>query len=583
MVWRCLLSLNVILFSAFSNLSGVEAQIFKKEEVPVFLGKDRLLSVKDFHGIVFQKKQIAVAPDAIKRLDDTRAFIEHLLAENIKVYGLTTGFGDLREKSVSPVQASLLSRNIILSHDAGIGKSIDLEKVRGAMLLRAYSLSKGYSGFKNESLQTLVDMINRDVIPEVPSYGSLGASGDLALLSRLGHAMMGGKEAFVYVKGVKMTAEAAFAQEGIKPFVPEAKEGLALTNGTSFMASGLTLAYLRQLHIYENMFALLHLYLNATRSIDAAFYANINDLRYDDGQTFVASLLFEGLKGSPLCNRTGIQNDYSQRCLPQIFGPKVDEFLHLSQSIFNELEAVTDNPLIFRDEEISQDVNPERIINYKGKKWCILSGGNFHGEKLATYADILAQLNAKICLTLERHLTFLNNPSRNKGVCPIYLIKNTESAGLLSGFMIPQYVANDVTRRICQLANPMTNANITSSNEAEDIVSYGNAAIDKLNEQLDLMEELLKIYAVCTSQAYSLTKQEYEASGSLLQPDLLCERIFALLRETGPFPVEEDVCFKCYYERAGSILKDTKLREATGMPLSQKIGLESAESKAQTR
>lgn len=543
----------------------------KKQEID--LGHTRVFTIEDFISVINRKKTISLDESSAIRLDETREFVNYLLKNQIKVYGLTTGFADLRDKSVSASEASQLSSNILLSHDAAIGESLDLDIIRGAMVLRANALSKGYSGFERDSLQTLISMINADIIPEIPSTGSLGASGDLALLARLGRAMQGSSEVQVYVKNEKMTAKQALEKFNIKPFNPTAKEGLALTNGTSFMASALAVAYTKQLHLYENIFALINLYLSATHSIDAAFNASIQRVRKQEGQEHVADIIRSTLQDSPLIDQESVQDDYSQRCIPQIFGPKIEDFLHLSSQVFNELDAVTDNPLIFRNNEISPDVSKKRIISYKDQNWTVLSGGNFHGEVIAKTADELVAFNPKIALTLERHLTFLNNPARNKGQFPSYLIENEKKIGLQSGFMIPQYVANALTQKICSLANPVTNFNLTSANESEDIVSYGNSATEKLLHQLKLMEQLSSVYLVCVSQAYSITKRKYEEFNGKLNPNIISEKLFNEVQSFIHFPINQDVSFDALYKQMTLLLQSGKFREIIDRPLEKKLGI----------
>lgn len=541
------------------------------QEVEIDIGPMSQLTIEDFFEAVYCGKKLSMNESTIKRLDETRKFVDFLLEQKVKVYGLSTGYADLRDKVISPEDAGRLSENILLSHDAGIGRSLPLDIVRGAMILRANSLSKGYSAFEAKNLQILIDMINADIIPDIPCNGSLGASGDLALLARLGRAMQG-HDVTVYFKGVAMKAGDALAKADIVPWIPSAKEGLALTNGTSFMAAMMATAYLKQLHIYENIFAMTGLYLTATRSVDVAFSTCIQEVRKQPGQIFIADLLKEIISDSPLIDREDVQNDYSQRCLPQIFGPKIEDFLHASGKVFNELNAATDNPLIFRNEEISEDITENRIIRFNDERWAVISGGNFHGEVLATVADELVVFNAKIALTLERHLTFLNNPNRNKKL-PAYLVTDEKNTGLYSGFMIPQYTGNDLTQKICALAHPVANFNLTSANESEDIVSYGTAAAQKLLEQLHYLEKLTVVYLTVVGQGYSIARQQYLDKGGVLSPESTTEKLFAEVHSYVAFPVVKDVPFDGIYEMLNGLLNSGKLRTIIGNPLCKKLGV----------
>lgn len=391
------------------------------------LGKGLSLSLLDFADVVYKDKKIGLEQASLQRALQTRRFIDYLLQNKIKAYGITTGFADLRDRCVLPDETSQLSINLIRSHDAGIGKPLSNDIVLGAMLIRANSLAKGYSGFKPASFATLIEMINSKIIPEIPCSGSLGASGDLAYFARLGMAMMG-EEVPVFYKDRKMTAKQALNDAGIAPFEPSAKEGLALTNGTSFMSSMLSIAYLRQLHEWENIFALQTLFLNAIGFIPGAFSGSIQEVRNQRGQTLFAEIIRNLTSGSPFRDPEGVQNDYSIRCLPQILGAKLDVFLDQFPIIVKELNAATDNPLIFKDEEISDDVEKSSLLPFEGSLWSVISGGNFHGEYMTSAADCLCQANAKIALTMERQLTYVLNPARNKGKFPVYLITNPENA-----------------------------------------------------------------------------------------------------------------------------------------------------------
>ncbi len=489
---------------------------------PQYLGEEIQLSLEDFARVVYQGSGVALSEPTVVRLQETRNLIDVLLEQKVKVYGLTTGFANLRNRTIPPEKASELSENLIRSHDAGIGPCMPKEVVRGAMLLRINSLAKGHSGFSLEALQTLVQMLNADIIPDIPATGSLGASGDLATLARLGRAMMG-DPVMVTNGDTRCLAAEALKKHGITPFRPRAKEGLALTNGTSFMASMLAHAYMQEIHHVETMLALQALFLNSVQALDAAFSESIHHVRNQKGQSQVAKILAKFLHNSPFVDSKKVQDDYCIRCLPQIFGPKIELILSQRDVICNELDAVTDNPLLFKNEEILDSIAARYQMQVGGDRWAILSGGNFHGENLATSADVLCMANAKLALTLERQITYVLNPDRNGHVLPTYLICNEQQQGLLSGFMIPQYTANALAQKICQLANPVSAFNITSANESEDVVSYGASAGQKLLEQLELFRQLLAVYGTVMMQAYSIARLKFPS----LSAGLPCEQLFS--------------------------------------------------------
>jgi histidine ammonia-lyase len=339
--------------------------------------------------------------------------------------------------------------------------------------------------------------------------------------------------------------------------MPGAKEGLALTNGTSFMASMIAIGYLKQWRIWENMFALQGLFLNSVGAMSAAFSGSIQEVRGQRGQKIIAEQLLYMVEGSSFQEKNSVQNDYCIRCLPQIFGPKLDLFIDQYPIVCRELNAVTDNPLIFKDEEISRDV--EKPVSFEGSQWAILSGGNFHGEYLTSVADCLAMANAKIALTLERQMTYVLNPARNRGKLPVYLITETAKSGLLSGYMIPQYSANALAQKICQLGIPAAIFNITSANESEDIVSYGATAGQRWLEQLTLMEELLAIYGTVMAQAYSIARLGCQKMGGI------SEEIFNLIGEG--YPTAGDDPFAARYAAMGDLLASNILRKRVAFPL----------------
>lgn len=518
---------------------------------------DDWISLENFSYILSFPSHLHLCPNVVERLNKTRRFIDHCLQEKISVYGLTTGFADLRSKEISPEKAACLSKNLIHSHDAGIGSPLPMDVTLGAMYLRVHSLSKGHSGFSLESLTPLVRMIEERIIPEIPKTGSLGASGDLAYFARLGRAMMG-EEVLVHYKGEKMSAKQALTMARISPFQPKAKEGLALTNGTSFMASMMAIGYSRLKNWLENLFSLQGLFLCATHASKGAFCEMIQDVRHQEGQSCVASLLRPFFENNATSE---IQNDYSIRCLPQILGPKLALIWEQEAKLENELNAITDNPLLFCGKEISKDVQEKDLLFFEKEHWAVISGGNFHGENLATTGDLLRMVNAKIALTLERQLTYLMNPARNKHRFPIYLIPKETLAGIHSGHMITQYTANALTHKIATLALPTTHMNITSANEAEDIVSYGATSAEKFLEQMDLLEELLSIYLVVTAQGYSIGRE------SLTIKNAKAEALFETIQEHLELPLKEDAPFEKRYEIASLLLKSGLLQTKIHNPL----------------
>lgn len=519
------------------------------------------ITIKKFLSLLKGDCQIQLSEGLLIDLADTRAFIEHICYEEIKVYGVTTGFGSLRNCAVPPERSALLSENLILSHDAGIGPYFPSDITLGAMILRAISLGKGFSGFSAEGLTTLISMINNRVIPKIPSNGSLGASGDLAFLARLGHAMMGG-DVPVEHNGEVVSASQALGSEKIAKFEPKAKEGLALINGTSFMSSMLAIAYSREEVFLENLLASVGVFLNAVNASQIPFSDAIQVTRNQPGQLLVARLLKRFFPSSSSNRDSDVQDDYCIRCLPQIFGPRIEFILRQKTKIENEMNAATDNPLIFRGSQITPDVDHALRHSFKGEEWAVLSGGNFHGENLTTSADGIALANAKIALTIERQITYMLNSWRNNGILPDYLITNSKESGLQSGFMIPHYTANSIVHKVCLLAQPSSLMNCTSGNESEDVVSYGATACHKLLDQISLMEQLLEIYLLTAFQAYSIFRENNNGFRNSM-----VERMFSSAQDQLAFPALKDESFGQRYDNISSFISSGKLREIAGFPI----------------
>jgi histidine ammonia-lyase len=277
---------------------------------------------------------------------------------------------------------------------------------------------------------------------------------------------------------------------------------------------------------------------------------------------------------SPFINHESTQNDYCIRCIPQIFGPKLEAIKNVYGNIQKELNAVTDNPLIFRNDEISPDVSPERIHTIKSDRWTVLSCGNFHGEYVTAVSDYLAFCNAKIALTLERQMTYMLNPDRNK-LLPTYLVYDKKNVGLLSGYMIVQYTGNALAQKIAHMANPFSSYNLTSGNEAEDVVSYGATSAMRLLEQIDMLHDLNTCYLALVLQAYSITRTNYIKNGITIPQDLPTEKIYQLcMKELKPldYPTVEDIPFDQIYAKLSNLLKTSQIRDIIGAPISSSVG-----------
>ncbi|HEY5235357.1 MAG TPA: aromatic amino acid lyase, partial [Rhabdochlamydiaceae bacterium] len=352
-------------------------------------------------------------------------------------------------------------------------------------------------------------------------------------------------------------------------------EGVAIVNGTSFIISMLSIAYLQELNELENSLALQGLFLNAIGSINPAFNKSVHQIRNHPGQMLVAEILVKHLEFSDFSDWSRVQDDYCIRCMPQIFGPKIETILEQFEKIETELNAVTDSPVFFKDDEISPDVNPKKIWSVNNESWAVLSCGNFHGEGLTTIADTICAANAKIAYTMERQITYMLNPYRNKNQLPIHLITDTRQAGLMSGYMITQYTANALVQRIAQLGTPTSIFNITSGNETEDIVSYGATAAERLLEQLQYLRELNAIYLTVASQAYGINREAHLSSGKTVSPKLLAEQIFEKIQgfTDKTYPTSQEENFEKRYSQAFEVLDSGILGSILGNPLYSQIEL----------
>jgi len=406
---------------------------------------------------------VEISPEAMRRVADSRVVVDSSVARSRVVYGVTTGFGKFSDVVIGPHQVEALQRNLILSHSAGVGRPIDEEVVRGIMLLRINALCKGYSGVRPETLMTLVEMLNRRVHPVVPEKGSLGASGDLAPLAHLCAVMIGAGEAFY--RGRRMSGMEAMRAAGISPVVLQAKEGLALINGTQAMSAFGCLAVSDAEVLAKTADIAAALSVEALRGIPAAFSERLIGVRPHPGAIRSAANLRRLVQGSGLTSAPGevrVQDAYALRCAPQVHGASRDAISHVRTVLEIEINSATDNPLIFPDAPEGED---------------ILSGGNFHGEPVALAMDYLGMAVAELANISERRIERLVNPALSG--LPAFLVRK---GGLNSGFMLVQYTAAALVSENKVLAHPASVDSIPSSANQEDHVSMGTIAARKAVE-----------------------------------------------------------------------------------------------------
>lgn len=400
------------------------------------------------------------------------------------IYGVNTGFGDLASTRVGAEALSQLQRNLLVSHACGVGEEVPQDVVRAMVLLKIKSLGKGHSGVRIETVQRLVDHWNANLFPLVPSQGSLGASGDLAPLSHMVLPLIG--EGEVLIEGTPVPSGEVLAAKGWKPLELGAKEGLALINGTQLMLAYGVMALERLERIADWADALCAWSLEAWHGRTEPFDPAIHQVRNQSNAELVARNVTDWLKGSEwqAVPRTQVQDPYSFRCTPQVHGASRNSLEAARAVLENEVNAVTDNPLIFPEQDK------------------VLSGGNFHGQPLALQLEALALAAHEFGSISERRTFKLLS---GKQGLPAFLASDP---GLNSGFMIPQYTAASLVSQNKQLCAPNVVDTIDSSNGQEDHVSMGANAALKLWKILDNVEQVLAIECITAAQACDLRSPE---------------------------------------------------------------------------
>ena len=456
-------------------------------------------------------EEAEIPQEALRAINHSRAHVEAMLKSGEAVYGLTTGFGKFSEKRIADEDAEQLQRNLIISHACGTGEPLLSESVRAVMLLRINALASGFSGIRLSTMETLLTMLNRGVHPVIPEKGSLGASGDLVPLAHMVLPMIGMGQAEYH--GETLTGSEAMRRAGIPVIKLAAKEGLALINGTQVMTGIGALCVYDAVQLCKNADIIAALTCEAQSSITSAFDARVHALRGHLGQIQCAENLRKLLAGSRLSNECipgKVQDAYSIRCIPQIHGASRDAIEYVFDAVSREINAVTDNPLIFPEEGD------------------VISGGNFHGQPMALALDFLAIALAEFANVSERRTERLVNPYLNNNL-PAFL---TPNGGLNSGFMIAQYAAAALVSENKILAHPASVDSIPSSANQEDHVSMGTIAARKAVEILKNAQRVLAIELFTAGQAAGMM------GASKLAP--ATRAAFDVLREDVPH-IEHDV------------------------------------------
>ena len=446
---------------------------------PVELTGDDL-TIVDVWDVAVDRRPVALSDVGRERVARSRAFLESQVGDH--TYGVNTGFGRFVSESIPPEQAAELQLRLLRSHACGVGEPYPDDVVRGAMLLRANTLAKGYSGARVETVELLVAALTAGLVPHVPSRGSVGASGDLAPLAHLALPLVGEGEATLGDE--RLPGADALRAAGLEPIVLEAKEGLSLINGTQFMTAMAALALMRAQRLARVADIACAMSLEALQGTPTSFHPSIHAARPLPGQTRSAATLRALLAGSAIveshrwCDK--VQDAYSLRCAPQVHGASRDLLDYVERTVEVELNAATDNPLVLLEDEL------------------IVSNGNFHGQPIAMALDCLAIACAELANISERRTERLVNPSLSEGLPP-FLVAREE--GLNSGFMIPQYVAAALVSENKALCHPASVDSIPTSAGQEDHVSMGNGAGLKALQVVANAERVLAIELLAGAQA----------------------------------------------------------------------------------
>ena len=461
------------------------------------------LTLAQLRGVLDGPCTVDLTPAAWVDVDKGAATVAAIVAEGRTVYGINTGFGLLANTSIAPEDLETLQRNLVLSHACGVGRDLDDAVVRLMMVLKIASLSRGASGIRRATLETLIAMVNADVLPCIPAKGSVGASGDLAPLAHMSCVLIGVGEA--RHRGETLDAGAALARAGLKPLTLGPKEGLALLNGTQ-CSTALCLAGLFATEaVYAAAVAAGALSVDALKGSDAPFDARIHVLRGQPGQIAVAERLRALMAGSAIRDShrhdcAKVQDPYSLRCQPQVMGAVLDLLNNAAATLTREANAVTDNPLVFFEDGD------------------VISGGNFHAEPVAFAADQIAMALCEIGNISERRTSILVDP--NMSALPAFLVKES---GLNSGFMIAQVTAAALVAENRMVAHPCSIDTVPTSANQEDHVSMATHGARRLLDMAENSAAVVGIELLAAAQGLEFHRPLTSS------PDL--EKVFAIVRE----------------------------------------------------
>lgn len=459
---------------------------------------------------------VQLSKEAVERILASRKIVDEFVENEDIIYGITTGFGKFSDVSISKEESKLLQKNLIVTHAVGAGKPFETEVVRGIILLRINNLAKGYSGARIETIETMINMLNKQVHPIVPEKGSLGSSGDLAPLSHMVLPMIGlGMAEYM---GEVIPGVDAMKRAGIPVIELTSKEGLALINGTQVMTAVGALTVYDALNLVKVSDIAAALSFEAHNGVVDALDHKVHEVRPHKGQIDTAEILLNLLNESKMTTKQGeirVQDAYSLRCTPQVHGASKDAINYVKEQVEIEINSVTDNPIIF----------PETREG--------ISGGNFHGQPMALSFDFLGIALAELADISERRVERLVNPALSG--LPAFLV---EHGGLNSGFMIVQYSAASLVSENKVLAHPASVDSIPSSANQEDHVSMGTISARKAREIMENVRRVLAMEIMCACQGIDLRGNKGLGKGTEPVYDLVRKYIPKLIEDR---PLYEDI------------------------------------------
>jgi histidine ammonia-lyase len=486
------------------------------------IGKSKL-TLEQVQQVAAMNAKVKLASSAKKKIKEAHDFLKKKSNSGEVIYGVNTGFGILSNVKVESKDLAQLQLNLLRSHAVGTGEPLSREKVRAMVLLRAANLTQGHSGVSVNVVESLIDLLNHDVTPWIPEQGSVGASGDLSPLAHLALVLIG--EGKAYVGGKLVAGKKALEMKKLKPVTLGPKEGLALINGTQFMAALAVFAVLESERLFRVASITSAMTLEALRGTSVAFDEKIHAVRPHPGQIETAKIMRDLLnsprkseisKSHVNCGR--VQDPYSLRCIPQVHGASLDTIRFVRETVEREINSVTDNPLVFT------------------KEGQVLSGGNFHGQYLALGMDFLSIAMAEIGSISEQRIEKMINPAISE--LPAFLMKK---AGINSGFMIVQVAAASIVSENKTLCHPASVDTIPTSADKEDHVSMGAWAARKCLMVVKNVERILAMELMAAAQGVDLLRP--------LRTTEKLEKIHAQIRKKVPY-FEEDAPF---YESIESI------------------------------